>query len=191
MDKFIPQSPDKFLKQEADMTGARFGHINAIVDDVNNLSAAVNVISNQVDVLEYNYIEVPISKAEILTLGSQGVVLLPSVAPDEYYDIPKLVIEFTNGANGYALSDFLLIGTTVIASALITFNNTYTTITQPMHGWEFDGGSGLVYKPLSLYGAGLGFTTYGNTDPTLIGGTDGGTLLAKIWYRVRTKGTEL
>lgn len=35
MDKFIPQSPDPFLKKEADMTGARFGHINAIVDEIN------------------------------------------------------------------------------------------------------------------------------------------------------------
>jgi hypothetical protein len=35
MYKFKPQSPDPFLKKEADMTLAKFGHINAIVDEIN------------------------------------------------------------------------------------------------------------------------------------------------------------
>lgn len=31
MDKFIPQSPDPSLKQDADMSLAKFGHLNSVV----------------------------------------------------------------------------------------------------------------------------------------------------------------
>lgn len=35
MKKFIPKSPDKFLKKEADMSLAKFGHLNEIVSVIN------------------------------------------------------------------------------------------------------------------------------------------------------------
>jgi len=35
MNKFIPSSPDKFLKKDADATLARFGHLNELVNKLN------------------------------------------------------------------------------------------------------------------------------------------------------------
>lgn len=35
MNKFRPVSPDPFIVEDQDMTLARFGHINAIVDQLN------------------------------------------------------------------------------------------------------------------------------------------------------------
>lgn len=44
MDKFIPKSPDKFLKKDADATLARFGHLNELVNKLNQ--AAENVYAD-------------------------------------------------------------------------------------------------------------------------------------------------
>lgn len=34
--QFIPQSPDSFLKKEADMSLVKFGHLNFLLDQCNN-----------------------------------------------------------------------------------------------------------------------------------------------------------
>lgn len=36
--KFFPKSPDKFLKKDEDMAQAKYGHINVIVDKINEIS---------------------------------------------------------------------------------------------------------------------------------------------------------
>lgn len=41
MDKFIPKSPDKFLKKDADATLARFGHLNELVNVINQITENV------------------------------------------------------------------------------------------------------------------------------------------------------
>jgi hypothetical protein len=38
MEKFVPQSPDKFLRKDADMAPAKFGHLNEIVTVLNGAS---------------------------------------------------------------------------------------------------------------------------------------------------------
>jgi len=37
MEKFIPQSPDPYLKKDADMSLAKFGHINAMLLLINEV----------------------------------------------------------------------------------------------------------------------------------------------------------
>jgi hypothetical protein len=44
MKKFIPKSPDTFLKKEADMSLAKFGHLNEIVSVINQITD--NVYAN-------------------------------------------------------------------------------------------------------------------------------------------------
>jgi len=41
MEKFIPASPDALLKKEADMTLAKFGHLNKLVDVINTITENV------------------------------------------------------------------------------------------------------------------------------------------------------
>jgi len=43
LDKFIPQSPDKFLRKEEDMHLAKFGHLNELVKKVNEITTNVYV----------------------------------------------------------------------------------------------------------------------------------------------------
>lgn len=45
--QFIPQSPDSFLKKEADMSLVKFGHLNFLLDQLNN-----NVYSDNEEALE-------------------------------------------------------------------------------------------------------------------------------------------
>jgi hypothetical protein len=56
INKFSPTSPDTFLKQESDMALAKFGHINAIVDNYNALDTAVTAISSTTGALKANSI---------------------------------------------------------------------------------------------------------------------------------------
>jgi hypothetical protein len=35
-EQFIPQSPDSFLKKEADMSLVKYGHLNFLLDQCNN-----------------------------------------------------------------------------------------------------------------------------------------------------------
>lgn len=37
MEKFVPKSPDKFLRKDADMALAKFGHINELVRKFNEI----------------------------------------------------------------------------------------------------------------------------------------------------------
>ena len=62
MKKFIPQSPDPYIKKEADMGLAKFGHLNAIV-------AAFSTID----------IDVTLTSVELATIGS---------TPLKIYDAP-------------------------------------------------------------------------------------------------------
>jgi|694.fasta_scaffold47789_7 hypothetical protein len=51
MEKFVPQSPDPFLNKDEDMSLAKFGHINAIVDALNaptSFNSFVNQITTNV-----------------------------------------------------------------------------------------------------------------------------------------------
>ena len=57
MKKFIPQSPDSFLKKEADMVLAKFGHLNAIVENVTANEEVIevnttNIASNADDIVD-------------------------------------------------------------------------------------------------------------------------------------------
>lgn len=45
MEKFVPQSPDPFLNKDADMSLAKFGHINAIVDELNGTNSFANFVN--------------------------------------------------------------------------------------------------------------------------------------------------
>lgn len=48
MDKFIPKSPDKFLKKDADATLARFGHLNEVVENLT--TTETQVATNTADI---------------------------------------------------------------------------------------------------------------------------------------------
>jgi hypothetical protein len=55
MEKFIPQSPDPYLKKEADMSLAKFGHLNAMLLLVN--AAKNNIYADNTAALAGNLVE--------------------------------------------------------------------------------------------------------------------------------------
>lgn len=136
------------------------------------------------------YLEVPVSAAQILALGSDPIDLLPILDEGQYYDA-KVILEFTTGITAYDfINDFLLLdlndaygatikrdfiiaGDKVIIVTDLTFMQNNTSIGQ------------IVRDDMTKTGS-LRLTTYNSTDPTL----GDGTILAKIWYNVRTFGSE-
>ena len=55
MEKFIPQSPDSYLKKDADMSLAKFGHLNAMLLLIN--AAKDNVYVDNIAALAGGLIE--------------------------------------------------------------------------------------------------------------------------------------
>ena len=55
MEKFIPQSPDPYLNKDADMSLAKFGHINAMLLLIN--AAKDNVYTDNIAALAGGLVE--------------------------------------------------------------------------------------------------------------------------------------
>jgi hypothetical protein len=138
------------------------------------------------------YIEVTIDSTQILNLGKEYVPLLESAGPDNYYDVQKIIIEYTYDSIPYSLNDYLMIyGTNSYAYLSANFIteafNTATVINNYGSKSFKIGDDYLNVLSAQTSNMGIRLSTYGGDDPT-----DGdGTLLVKIWYIVRTSGTEL
>ena len=151
--------------------------------------------SIQPDTNGYDYTEVSISAAEMLTLGSVGKNLLPAPGENKYYEINRMIVEFTYGTSAYSLADYLVFGTQHVTSNLI-IGNQFTPkkvviINNPISEPSWDGVEGklveFAYTLFSYVNASVDAYTYLGNDPT---GGDG-TALVKIWYKVRTFGSEV
>lgn len=138
-----------------------------------------------------SYAEVEISSAQILSMGSNPIDLLPPLSAGQYYDA-KVILEFSPGNQLYNLdNDFPLVDLNkayagVIRNSLIrSASNAVAVITDLIISTP-DTISGAVVRSIMLNEGSLTLRTYNETDPV-----DGnGTLLAKIWYNIRTFGTE-
>lgn len=138
-----------------------------------------------------NYAEVSISSAEILTLGDSPISLLPTLGAQEYYDA-KLIFEYTDVGVDYVLADKLVLrinGTSnclIPASFITSGGNKLVSITDP-YIFLPNEADGTVERVPVQPGSGMDFQTLEGNNPT----TGNGTILVKIWYTVRTFGTEL
>jgi hypothetical protein len=141
--------------------------------------------------LEYTYIEVPISSAEILDLGTTPKLLLATLGAGLYYDVDKISFEFTEGSTSYTLTDpyLNLIGlpTAQIQSGLITGGVDNIAIVRGGTSNYCDTTETASYMGLDSMGAEIKIGTWNNSNPTL----GDGTILVKIWYKVHTLGTAL
>lgn len=137
------------------------------------------------------YLEVNISSAQILAMGTTPIELLPAPGANSYYEYHG-VIEYTGGATAYAdlgTDHFVLGDSDTYSGDYIAKNLINNTIDLVMgfnsfpKGQEAGSAGSDVGYPVKLNKA-LVFFTYNNTDPTL----GDGTMKAKIWYTVRTFG---
>jgi len=51
MKKFIPQSPDKYLVKESNMSLAKFGHLNAIVESLTESENTLDTVEQDLSAL--------------------------------------------------------------------------------------------------------------------------------------------
>ena len=156
---------------------------------VNNLGIDING-----NVVSDGYIEVNITSAQILTLGSTPVSILSTPGANKYYEYYGEA-EYTHVSTAYTLANDLLgvLGENTYSGGLIhpgLINSARNQVSQFTSSGPVDGTtSGDEY-----YGSfakqpneGVVLATLNGTEPTL----GDGTILVKIWYKVRTFGSEL
>jgi len=130
-----------------------------------------------------NYVEVPISSAQILNMGTTAIQLLPVLPITQYYKY-EVSFEYTPGNLPYsAVSDYTLF------ASVGNIHNVYDTKLLGLDKIVFFGGSqqGQIqssgsknYEAYSLAVAGSGIYFDSIPSPTV----GNGTILAKIWYTV-------
>ena len=183
MEKFIPQSPDKFLKKDADMSLAKFGHINAVVDQVTANEAAIAQIQS-----ETIYTEVQISSAQILAMGGSPIELLPSLSANSYYDY-IMIFEFTGSSVAYDFTAQLCNIVIFPSNTRVSSSNNWGSTTGSYEITQVSTDALLSSAPAEINSAfsAVQLTTSSGDDAT----QGNGTALVKIWYKVRTFGSEL
>lgn len=112
--KFIPKSPDPFLKKPEDMAPAKFGHLNELVKEINagggggsltlttTGSGAATLAGNNLNIptpTEYPFTttSVTVTAAELIaasTLGDTVKTLLPSPGAGKYILVNSIVVKF-------------------------------------------------------------------------------------------------
>lgn len=143
---------------------------------------------------DYLYTEISVSSAQILSMGSSPVTLLSAPGANTYYDWYGYV-EYTHNTTDYTISgDMIMVGGensyggALINIAMISQTSnkiakvqhrsseetTSTTVEYP-NAWPMELNEGIILAMLN------------GTDPT---GGDG-TMLIKLWYKIKTFGTEL
>lgn len=143
-------------------------------------------------ITEPSYTELSISSSDILNMGSSPIVLLPVPGVNNYYDIDRIVLEYSGGSSTYNF------GVNNFPTVFFSGFNKYQIITNG--GWDTNDRIWIViFAASELANDGsqdypkvtsqdknesIIFTTWTGANPT----TGDGTILAKIWYKVRTFG---
>lgn len=164
------------------------------VVEVGSGTAALAALQSSVEDVESaapTYTEVAVSSAEILALGTSAKTLLPAPGANMYYDIEKVILEFSAGGTPYTLAgDYLaltLFNWKMVGTGLITGLADKVSIVPDIDNAANVGAEDIVINLDQTLNQPFGLTTYNETDPL----AGNGTLLVKIWYTARTVGTEL
>lgn len=93
--------------------------ISNIIDQVNTNTEDIASMSGGSD---YTETIVNISSAEILAMGTSPVELLPAAGVNSYYDLEKIVLEYTHVTTAYTLLDLIGVYGNVTTYGLIYDN---------------------------------------------------------------------
>ena len=163
--------------------------MDEVTRDMTLSFSAIN--TNRLD--EVAYTEVAVTSAQIKTLGSIPKVILAAPGAGKYYEYWG-VIESTYDTAAYTVTDDIVLGDTdtyagsYISKLIITESESMVEpFNSTTRGQEVGVIAGTqVGYPFKLNTA-LKLFTYNATDPI----TGSGTILVKIWYVLKTMGTEL
>lgn len=140
----------------------------------------------------YNYIEVNVSSSEFLNCGDNPIELLPApLNPNSYYDF-YMNMEYEGGSSGYTFASGLVIRHGATQAAMISPSSFGKNVRwgipiRPFLSTDVSGTFSLIkpYSPHLNQAVTLGTANLSNP-------TDGnGSILFKIWFKVRNMGTEL
>jgi hypothetical protein len=131
---------------------------------------------------------VNISSAQILAMGTTPIELLPAAGANKYYDIEKVILEYTHVTTAYSSPDLViksngsLWGFVYSQFVLLAGSeSTVTFVNKPMDYNSTD----FITTPYNFpLNTDLTIGTYDNSNPTL----GDGTLRAIITYTLRTFG---
>lgn len=130
-----------------------------------------------------------ISSAQILAMGTTPIELLPAPGANKYYDVEKVILEYTEGDTTYNLNgiDYLKINDSsnygaipIVAGMLNEGSSSYSILS----GRNFLGQIDPEQAAYILVNSNVQITTTNGNNPTL----GDGTLRAIITYTVRTFG---
>ena len=129
---------------------------------------------------------VNISSAQILAMGTTPIELLPAAGAYKYYDVEKIILEYTNNTTAYSLvDDFLRVTYSTLGYSIdkqvITAGVDALCIADSTYGISV--GNQLFSQAL-LPNASIELTTDNSANPTL----GDGTLRVIITYTTRTFG---
>lgn len=139
---------------------------------------------------EYTTAIVNISSAQILTMGTTPIELLPAPGANMHYDIDKIILEYTHVTTGYTFT-----GNPYLADSggywtlnLYDFTNEGANTIVRLNGLKDYWAVGVTVNDFKvgyeITNTSLRLTTDNSADPTL----GDGTLRAIIKYKVRTFG---
>lgn len=131
-------------------------------------------------------VEVDITSAQILAMGTTPIELLPAAGTNKYYDVEKIILEYTNNTTAYSLvDDFLRVTYSTLGYSIdkqvITAGMDTLCIADSTYSISV--GNQLFSQAL-LPNASIELTTDNSANPTL----GDGTLRVIITYTTRTFG---
>lgn len=148
------------------------------------LGATVSSIGG---VSEYTETIVNISSAQILAMGTTPIELLPAPGAGIYYDIDKIILEYTHNTTPYSItSDFIFIamlGNININTSFLQGTSNYVYVTRWSTYFDINDGGFAVTPP-----SGINQNLRISTDGT-VSGAGNGTLRVKIYHKTITFGS--
>lgn len=159
-----------------------------VVDDPNKELESEVFAAAVANTNEWTEEIVDITASQILNMGSVPIVLLPASGANKYYDIDKVIIEYTHKSTPYSLAESYLTinfeGATFgyIAKSFNKPNNSVVIVSK--NSADIDTVNGISVVPNIPLNRELWFNTFEGYDPT-----DGdGTFRVKIYYKTLTFG---
>ena len=153
-------------------------------------TSSYSTTATQLDGVQTTIVNIP--SASILTMGSSYIELLPSPGVGKYYDINKVIVEYTHVTTAYTLTDSIFVGNNNEDPLSFTFANLITS--SENRCWVINGeqATGDDYpdtsynassnRPINNEAVVIG--TWNTTNPTL----GDGTMRVIITYTTRTFG---
>jgi hypothetical protein len=175
-----------------------------VVEVMDGESTTITTLESDVDTLQtdvtnlqanagYTYTEVAVTSANIL--AKDTITVLPAPGANKYYDIEKVIFEYNYGTIAYVNQnpqgiylnqgrDFIIVHGDIIEGTQDT-----VAIARPHAPYNTDVSVGDQQNPIEYFWLNEAVVMDYYDGGTITNGD--GTLLLKVWYKIKTFGTEL